>query len=62
MKKIFNEAGRLTEEGKAATQEFKEMARSFVASGQDENEVSIIGSLLSSMIADVTLDEKIRKK
>lgn len=55
--KIFNEAGRLSEEGKKATEAFVAMANDLVATGATPEDKRLIGSILSGIIGDVTCNQ-----
>jgi hypothetical protein len=52
--KIYNEAGQLSEEGKKATEPFREVVSSLLATTNDPNEMAITASLLKSIIGDMT--------
>ncbi len=59
--KIFNEAGRLTEEGKKATESFVVMANDLIGTGNTPEEKRLIGSILSSIIGDIVTDQVTKK-
>lgn len=60
--KIYNEMGQLTEDGKKATHDLKEMVKGFLSDGKDESEVRMIGSILTGIVAETASNMAVGKK
>ena len=55
--KIYDEAGRLSEEGKKAYEELRAMVNGLLLMGKNASEVRLISSLILSAVGDLTTDQ-----
>lgn len=62
MKQIYNDAGQLTEDGKKATEEFKEMAKTLMSAAANISGVSVTNSILSNMLGNIASEEILKRK
>jgi hypothetical protein len=62
MKQIYNDAGQLSEDGKKATEEFKEMAKALMSAATNISGVLVTNSVLSNMIGNIASEEILKRK
>jgi hypothetical protein len=62
MKQIYNDAGQLTEDGKKATEEFKEMAKALMSAADNISGVSVTNSILANMLGNLASEEILKRK
>lgn len=55
--KIYNDAGKLSEEGKKATEAFTKIVKSLVNDGQNDSEKRVNGAVLANLIGDIVAEE-----
>ena len=60
--KLYSESGRLSEVGKKATAEFREMTKKLLSLAESAQEARLLGSILSSLINDCASEEALKKR
>ncbi len=59
--KIYNESGRLSDEGKKATKDFVAVIHNLLATGETPEDKRLIGSILTGMVGEITSNEATKK-
>lgn len=59
--KIYNEDGRISEDGKKMTADFTAMVNNLVATGETAQGKRLIGSILASIVGDITSNQATQK-